>query len=477
MKINKLLKNSIIYGVINVLQKGILFFLLPLYTAYLSPSDYGVLSVIVSVSSFISIFIILGLDGAATRFYYKNKDLDYAKYLWGSITTFILISSLLVGGSFILLHKLILDPFMGEIDFYPFVFLGIINAILSPLYLFFQTYLQTKQDGVYYGINSISYFALQITLIVVFLTIFELGIIGILLANVCTSLAFFIYVIIAYFPKIKFGLKCYILQPAFKYSFPLVPHSLAAWSTGMIDKLFLNDISGKAETGLYSVAQQFGALVGVAGTSINKAYAPWFFEKESQGENGIKQITMTGEMITIAICFVSLLVSLFSREILQIMVAESFNGVWIIIPLLAFSNAFQTLYYLFVNIVFLENTNLVFIITVTSAAINVVLNIIFIPLWGMYGAAMACFLSILSRSLMAFFISRRINKFIRFNAFKLYAIIFFFFTASLAIFILPDISLIYILAIKLALVIFSGLLIYIHYKNNIHVLIKQVLSN
>ena len=87
MQIPKILQNSAIYTVIMVLQKGISFFLMPLYTAFLSPSDYGILGVVSSVSSLMAVFITLGLEAAAARFYYKyNKDEDQAKKIYGNVS-------------------------------------------------------------------------------------------------------------------------------------------------------------------------------------------------------------------------------------------------------------------------------------------------------------------------------------------------------------------------------------------------------
>ena len=62
---------------------------MPLYTAFLSPLDYGILGVVSSVSSLMAVFITLGLEAAAARFYYKyNKDEDQAKKLYGNLDTF-----------------------------------------------------------------------------------------------------------------------------------------------------------------------------------------------------------------------------------------------------------------------------------------------------------------------------------------------------------------------------------------------------
>ena len=84
MAIPRILRNSGLYSFVSFLQKGAAFFLLPVYTAYLTPEDYGTLSVIQALVSFFSIFLLLSLDGAAARFHFffcrsvfQSKDLGY----------------------------------------------------------------------------------------------------------------------------------------------------------------------------------------------------------------------------------------------------------------------------------------------------------------------------------------------------------------------------------------------------------------
>ena len=106
MQIPKLLKNSSIYTLVMVLQKGIGFFMLPLYTAYLTPTDYGIQAVVTSVSSFLSVFVTLGLDAAAQRFYYKYKAGEIEiKKIYGPVAVAILLNAVLIGVLFITGHK------------------------------------------------------------------------------------------------------------------------------------------------------------------------------------------------------------------------------------------------------------------------------------------------------------------------------------------------------------------------------------
>ena len=69
-----LLKDSVIYGTGRALQKFLVALLLPLYTAFLSPADYGILGMVVAVTTFLDVFVTLGFDVAFSRFYFDDKD-------------------------------------------------------------------------------------------------------------------------------------------------------------------------------------------------------------------------------------------------------------------------------------------------------------------------------------------------------------------------------------------------------------------
>ena len=90
MAIPRILRNSGLYSFVSFLQKGAAFFLLPVYTAYLTPEDYGTLSVIQALVSFFSIFLLLSLDGAAARFHFFSVDQYFGARIWGTILLLVL---------------------------------------------------------------------------------------------------------------------------------------------------------------------------------------------------------------------------------------------------------------------------------------------------------------------------------------------------------------------------------------------------
>ena len=473
MKLPKIVTNSALYSFTTLLQKGASFFLLPLYTTFLTPEDYGIVNVVTSVSSFLAVLIMMALNGAATRFHYKNTEESYRKVLWGTITSIVFISSLGWGAVFFTLHRFLVDPFIGEIDYYPYAVIGLANTIITPLYLLFQSYLQARQEALHYSINTFSHFLTQVGLAIVFIAIYKMGAVGMLLSNVITSLVFFIYVLIVYIPQIKIGIDKEVAKESFKYSLPLLPHQISIWSAGTVDRLFLNGYKGEGITGIYSVGQQFGNVVGTIAFSVNQAFVPWFFQMIEKGKEGFRKIEKMGIFAVVGYSLIAFSISLFAPEILKIMVAESFRDAWRVIPILTFAFVFHGVYFFFINILFVKDTGWVFSVTLAAMIVDVVMNILLVPIWGFWGSAIACFMTYFSRSIFALILSLRKNKEIRYNYLAMYVVPLAFMALSFVNWLLIRLPFIMSLSIKISICILLGLMFCFIYKEQIVLLIQS----
>lgn len=476
MAIPKILSNSVIYTGVTILQRCISFFLLPLYTAYLTPADYGITGVVTSLSALLAIFTTLGVDAAGSRFYYKHKgDPEYARRLYGTIGCVILINSAFFGGLFIVAHKWIVDPLVGEIDFYPYVLLGLLNVMVTPLYLLFQGYLQTIQNGVKYGINAMANFLFHVGLTVVFVAVFKMGALGVLLASLITAIVFFIYVIFAFFRHQQFGIDKGILNESLHYSLPLLPHTLANWSNGTIDRLLVNGIRSQEDAGLYNLGRQYSSVANTLSVAVNNAYVPWFFDKANNLENNLPSIRKMSEMITWAVSFVCMAMALVAQEVLDIMISNpAYDGVWKVIPFLICGTIFNTIYFFYVNVLFLKNTGVIFAITVTTIAVNVGFNMWFIPLFGYMGCGYAFMLTYFLKSLFAVFVSMHKNKEIRFRTLYLYAIGIVCSAISISALAFENLNMLLSLSIKSVVLCAFASFVYFTYKNEITDLIQSI---
>jgi O-antigen/teichoic acid export membrane protein len=344
----------------------------------------------------------------------------------------------------------------------------LLTTILNPLYLLFQTYLQTKQDGKSYGINASFYAVLNIALTVIFLTVFNLGILGILYANLITSAVFLVYVLFYFVPKISVVYSKTILKKSLKYSFPLIPHSLSGWIIAMIDKLFINSLVNTAQVGIFSIGFQFGNIVNIITSAVTQAYAPWFFGKLEQGKEGIKDIVKFTEIMTVVYSILGFAISLFSQEVLELLVTEKFREGWRVIPFISFAYVLNGIYSFFIATLFIEKTKFVPIVTFSSAILSVILNLVLIPQYGYMGSAIASIISLGVSSIIALLFSLKFRRDINHKWGKMYTIVLVFFALSLVAFIPNNLNILSILLIKSALFLLVFIIVFYIYKKSIN---------
>ena len=432
-KLPHVLKNSTLYSLVSFFQKGMGFILLPLYTTYLTPNDYGTINIINSVTAFLSILILMSLHGAATRFHFKSNDRFVQAQVWGTILILIIINSLFWGVIFLVFHKYIVDPITNNIAFWPLVGISIINVTLNPLYILYQQWLQTNQLGKKYSINLLLNFILCTILNISLLSIFNLGALGVILASFFTSIVYFIYSAYKLIPQIKLTYNSQIAKEAFKYSLPLIPHSISGYMAVMIDRILLNKLVGTNQVGLYSVANQFGTILNTITTSVNNAFTPWAFNIISK-ENNYKKIYLFSEFSIIIYCIIAFTITYFSPEVIKLMTSTNYSKAWEPIIFICYGYVLNGFYYFLSMPLFYYKSDKIFIISISQAIINIILNLLFIPKYGYIGAGLAFLCSQFFSTIITYHLLSKNIFHIKFNIKKTYSIILFFLLLSLMIF-------------------------------------------
>ncbi|MDD5356502.1 MAG: oligosaccharide flippase family protein, partial [Candidatus Omnitrophica bacterium] len=272
---SKLIENSLIYSGLQVLQKSVGLVLLPLYTHYLTPVDYGVVSVINSVAAFLGVFFLLGLNGAAYRYYFDFKD-DQVKLneFLSTIISFLFIISVFFTALLLFSGKYLLSPVLGTVPYYPYMFLGIIGAAFVPFNTIYQSLLQAQHRGRKYGLVYAASFVAIIIFTILFVVVLKLRAIGPILAVTCSSGMFFIYTLWDMRRQFSFGLNFSYLKKSLIYSLPLIPNTLTNWSTGLLDRLLINRFVSTAAAGIYNVGYLFGGIQNFINLAVNQAYMP-----------------------------------------------------------------------------------------------------------------------------------------------------------------------------------------------------------
>lgn len=393
---SKILKNASIYTVVSFLQKGIGFFLLPVYTSYLTTEQFGIVGVVNAITAFLNILFLLALHGGLNRFYHeKPKDEIYLKKLFGTVFTLVLINSLILTGLLVISKDVLLEPLAKGISFYPYLLLGLISSLLNPIFVISQTSLQASQKGSQFGKNNLLFFLSNIILTIAFLVSFNMKAEGILLASVLTNIIFFIYTLYWFLPQIKLGIDREILKKIIKYSFPLIPHSVSGMIMGMVDRIFINNYLSTSLVGVYNVAFQFGNIINIVAIAVNQALIPWFVIRIDKGEKA--KIVNISTLFIDAYCLMTLFISLFSVDIIKVLTTSEYHNSWEVVTPIVFAFYFQGIYYFYVQSLFYDvkakGTRILPIVTVSAAIINVIGNYFLIPKYGLMGAAFSSLLA------------------------------------------------------------------------------------
>lgn len=407
----KVVKNSIMYSIAQVLTKASGLLLLPIYTnvKYLTEPEYGEYSLLSQFVTVAVFFVNLALHHAMIRFYSDYKDnKEKCKRLFGTIITFISLLGITLTTVFFIFRKPLVNLLFTGIDFFPGVFLAVISLLFNAVYLMYQGALQAMEQGSRYSKNNLLYIGVHIFLNLVFIIglrdvyigEYELGgVNGMMIAYALTNIIFAVYGVIYLMKKrhMVFCIDKEILKMSLKYSLPMLPHNLANNMAGYIPKLFLNKVS-KALTAIYSVSVQFSSAIDVVQISINTALRPWFNDNMKHGEEGKKAIldfTMIAFKLSVIVC---LAVGLFSQEVILIIAnSEKYYEAWKIVPFFAATHAVKCIYYNHtLGIMYdLRVSKYLFFCSGGGTAVNFILTYLFVNVlgFGMWGAATAFLIS------------------------------------------------------------------------------------
>lgn len=390
---NKVLGNSFLYTFSALLVKAIGFLLLPVYTLFLTPQDYGITNLVNSFTQVATFIIAFSLYSAIIRFYvdYKN-DREKLKRFYGTIITFIVISGIVFVSLGLIFNRVLISWFFEGVSFYPVILIAIFTLVFGCLHTLHQNILQGMQQGKKLTIINLLVFAVQVGLNLFFIGVLKLGATGVLLAALIINVCYFIYMIIDLKKNdlISFCIDMKILREALKYSVPIMPHNLSTKIANFASRVFINKSGALALVGLYSIASQFGILIDIIQSSVNQAFAPWFYEMMDIDNKGNKKdIVKFSSFLLILYSLLYMGIGLFSQEAIILMTNERYIMAWTVIPILVVAFSVKSIYYFYINILFYykDAAKKIFIATVTGSFSDIMIAFVLVPKYGMYGAA------------------------------------------------------------------------------------------
>jgi O-antigen/teichoic acid export membrane protein len=393
--VSKIIKNTSFYTIGNILPQAVSFFLLPIYTHYLTPADYGIISSLQVLNSILTIFFTLAIDRSVYRLYFDHKtETDRKDYL-GTITIALFFISCIV-----LLLVFVFRETVGQIyksiQFYPYYSYAILSAFFAVFQIMPKIYFQVNEKAGKFVLISIAQFILNAVFTLWFVVGKVEGAAGMLKGEFFANIIIAPLVLYISYKTINFKFKSRLFFESLKFSAPIIPGLLSAFVLNLSDRIFIERYFNLAEVGIYSLGYKIAGLIGLVSTSFLLAYGPIFY-KYANSENQIiakEKIAKYNHAFIIIVIILSFLISLFSKEAIILLLDPKYKDSYKIIPIIAFGNIVIQITSLF-NLMIYQNKKSIalMLIGLTSAGVCILINFILIPIYGMYGAAFATVLS------------------------------------------------------------------------------------
>ena len=381
MASNGFKKAGTYYLIGNLFNKGIAFLTVPVFTRILSTADYGIVT---TYNSWISIIAMVA--GFALHMGVRMAFVDYEEKINDFMSSIILFT---LASSFGIVVMVVSVTIFLNIN---------INLLLIVLCLLQGIFSAVVEDYTNYLMMQYRYrfrTALMIlpNLLSIFVSIFAIMFVlktdlylGRIVPTAVINIFFGIIIVVLVLTHGKIRINWQYVKYGLKISAPLIVHGIALNILSQSDRTMITWLADASQTGIYSLIYNFSMIATVITTALEGVWVPWFTNKMVKRE--ISDINVLAKDYVNLMTYAMVCLILVAPEVVKILASRNYWEGIVIIPPVVLSNYIIFMYTLYVNIEhFYKRTVYISINTLTAAAINIILNFIFIPHYGYIAAA------------------------------------------------------------------------------------------
>lgn len=403
------LEGTAAYSAAILLGRAASFLLLPLYTRYLSPADYGVLE-IVDFTMFM-LAAVIGVSIAGDALFYFHARLQGQARIRASQT--VLIAAIGISVSGFLLIQLLAPQlsiwFFRTPDFALALRIAATAFLFSPPSDAFLCYLRAVEKTTVFMSFALFRLAASIALNVVLLVVFKLGLYAMLVSTLVVNTIVFTALAV-YCMRLMRGWAGFdfdILKQVARYSLPIGVSSIAMLTVHYGDRLFLSRYVSLAEIGIYALAYKLGMMLNYLNSPFQMFWRSQVYNivDSHDGDQVFVKVFMYLEILFVTVAFG---LALFAAPVIQLLSAPAFWGAAAFVPFLVAAYAFSGLEYHMQSALLIEaKTRKIMLSTLSGVVVCVSCYALAIPRFGVWGAVAATLLAFSTMFTVTFTLAQR----------------------------------------------------------------------
>lgn len=391
-----------------IANAAIPFFLIPIFTRYLTPDDFGIVAMFAAVTGVISPFVGLNMPGSIGLKYYERETIDLPRYIGtcfqtaaaSSAVVFIVLwlgSGMITGLTQIPPHWVLTAIIVAAGQF-----------LIQTIMILWQVKMRPVPYSIFQNLQTLLNIGLSILLVVTFGMNWQ----GRIIAQLVTMPLFaaIAFAILARNRMLNFSFHRPYAVTALMFGIPLIPHELGSLLIAQMDRLLITNMVSIGDAGIYSVGLLIVSVIELLASSFNQAFSPWLFKQLSSPSGVAKDRIVRYTYLYFALILIfSMLFALIMPTILHFFVGKDFRAAAHYTVWLALGFAFSGMYYMVANyIVFASRTSLLAAVTLSSGLANIILCYFLIKRNGAVGAAQATAIAFFLSFALTWFLSSRV---------------------------------------------------------------------
>jgi len=407
--IKNTIKQSAVYGLSRISTKLIAFILLPLLTLNFSVGEYGVYVLTESLWQILWAIFLFGFESGVVRWYLEIEDVSKKKRFLFTVSSFLVVFNFVLILAIYLFSTSLSNLLYESISYSKFVILASFIAFVEAFSFIIFLMLRIEEKAKAYSILAVVSTFVSLILQIYFLQYTQIKLEGVFISKIIAP-ALIILILLPYFIKhVKIGFEKHLLSELLKYSFPIMIASLVITLLNQIDKYILGYFTTLKDVGIYGLAYNISGLINflvISPFALAFTVLSW---KKLKDENAKRFYTKTITYLFLAVIFISMIIALFTPHLIKIFTLKtdywsaSMYVPWVILAMPFYGIHFVGVFSFYVT----KKTKYVFYSYIIALVVNVVLNILVIPSFTIFGAAVVNFISFFILCVTIYFFSKR----------------------------------------------------------------------
>ena len=400
-RLRQLASHSVVYGLGGLAAKLVGIFLLPVYTHRVSRTDYGEVELVMAVIAALAIALKLGLINAMFRFSFVDRTPEAREKAMQTSFTGVLVTSTLG----LIAGLVLIDPISRVLDVdSTLVLIGVFGLWVTINYDLLTAIYRIEQRPTAFVVFSLTNVAITVGVSLILVLPFDLGARGIILGNFAGT--YVVYVLMLYARRRTIGFKHFdraLIRRMLVYAMPLVPAGLMLWALNLADRFQIQRLDSAAALGSFSAASKIALGIMLLIGAFQTAWAP-FAHSILDDEEARRTYRAAFSYWAIIMCWGLVAISALTPPYVQLAFPAQWWDAAPVVPLLIGGSILYGAYMIVrIGVNRSGRTQFTPAVAAVAMAINVGLNFVLIPAWGIVGAGVSTIVGYSVLVLLAWF--------------------------------------------------------------------------